>query len=154
MCVIIFRHRDRDRPKESQLETKIYNYVSGVESPLTWGTSIDELYNNYYEAPPLRSFWYIFCIFSTNVWVVKILRMLLHRIPAAFMSLYLILNGKNPKWVASVLIHVRTQCCCVGGGFSYNLKLNFEYIILSVENHNRFALLFRNAKKVRSAYDS
>lgn len=79
-------------------EPKIYNYVSSVESPLLWGTYIKEMHHCYREVPPLRSMWYIFYIFYTTLWVGKILRFVLHRVPAAFMDILLIFFGKNPKW--------------------------------------------------------
>ncbi|XP_060876849.1 fatty acyl-CoA reductase wat-like [Metopolophium dirhodum] len=76
---------------------KIYNYVSCVESPLTWGRYIREMHDQYYVAPPLQSMWYGFYIFYTNLMVGSILRFFLHRIPGAFMDLLLILCGKSPK---------------------------------------------------------
>ncbi|XP_026822567.1 fatty acyl-CoA reductase wat-like [Rhopalosiphum maidis] len=76
---------------------KIYNYVSCVESPLTWGRYIKEMHAQYYIAPPLQSMWYGFYIFYTNLIVGSILRFFLHRLPAAFMDLILILTGKSPK---------------------------------------------------------
>ncbi|CAI6362216.1 unnamed protein product [Macrosiphum euphorbiae] len=76
---------------------KIYNYVSCVESPLTWGRYIREMHDQYYVAPPLQSMWYGFYILYTNFMVGSILRFFLHRIPGAFMDLLLILCGKSPK---------------------------------------------------------
>ncbi|KAL4090330.1 hypothetical protein QTP88_025189 [Uroleucon formosanum] len=76
---------------------KIYNYVSCVESPLTWGRYIREMHDQYYVAPPLQSMWYGFYIFYTNLMVGSILRFFLHRIPGAFVDLLLILCGKSPK---------------------------------------------------------
>uniref|UniRef100_A0A2H8TLX3 Fatty acyl-CoA reductase n=1 Tax=Melanaphis sacchari TaxID=742174 RepID=A0A2H8TLX3_9HEMI len=78
-------------------EPKIYNYVSCVESPLTWGRYIREMHDQYYVAPPLQSMWYGFYAFYTNIIVGSILRFFLHRIPGAFMDLMLILSGKSPK---------------------------------------------------------
>ncbi|XP_027850563.2 fatty acyl-CoA reductase wat-like [Aphis gossypii] len=78
-------------------EPKIYNYVSCVESPLTWGRYIREMHDQYYVAPPLQSMWYGFYIFYTNLIIGSILRFFLHRIPGAFMDLMLILCGKSPK---------------------------------------------------------
>ncbi|XP_060849359.1 fatty acyl-CoA reductase wat-like [Rhopalosiphum padi] len=76
---------------------KIYNYVSCVESPLTWGRYIKEMHDQYFKAPPLQAMWYGFYIFYTNLIVGSILRFFLHRIPGAFMDLILILTGKSPK---------------------------------------------------------
>ncbi|XP_022167367.1 fatty acyl-CoA reductase wat-like isoform X2 [Myzus persicae] len=76
---------------------KIYNYVSCVESSLTWGRFIREMHGQYYLAPPLQSMWYAFYIFYTNFTVGSILRFFLHRIPGAFMDLALIIRGKSPK---------------------------------------------------------
>lgn len=78
---------------------KIFNYVSGVESPLTWGKYIEEMHVHYHRAPPLRSIWYVFSIYHTNLLVGRFLRFWLHRIPAVFVDLLLIINGKKPKWV-------------------------------------------------------
>jgi len=75
----------------------MYNFVSSVESPLTWSKYIEEMHIHYYEAPPLQAMWYLYYIFCTNFWVGKILRFLLHRIPAAFIDFFLILSLKNPK---------------------------------------------------------
>jgi len=75
---------------------KIYNYVSNVESPLTWGRLYLEIQQNFSVIPPLRSMWYIFSIFHTNPLVCTILRFWLHKIPAVFMDLLLILSGKSP----------------------------------------------------------
>jgi len=76
---------------------KIYNYVSCVESPLTWGRYIKEMHDQYFIAPPLQSMWYGFYIFYTNLIIGSILRFFFHRIPGAFMDLMLILTGKSPK---------------------------------------------------------
>uniref|UniRef100_A0A2S2NZV8 Fatty acyl-CoA reductase n=1 Tax=Schizaphis graminum TaxID=13262 RepID=A0A2S2NZV8_SCHGA len=76
---------------------KIYNYVSCVESPLTWDRYSKEMHDQFYTAPPLQAMWYGFYIPYTNFIVGSILRFFLHRIPAAFMDLMLILSGKSPK---------------------------------------------------------
>ncbi|XP_001946150.2 fatty acyl-CoA reductase wat [Acyrthosiphon pisum] len=76
---------------------KIYNYVSSVESPLTWGKYIKEMQENYFDIPPLRSIWYMFYISHTNSLVSTILRFWLHTIPAAFVDLLLIISGQSPK---------------------------------------------------------
>ncbi|VVC34012.1 Male sterility, NAD-binding,NAD(P)-binding domain,Fatty acyl-CoA reductase, C-terminal [Cinara cedri] len=82
---------------ETNKEPKIYNYVSSVESPLTWGKYIKEMQVYYQNAPPFRSMWYRFNVFYTNIWIGMILRFLLHRIPAAFMDLLLLVRGKKTK---------------------------------------------------------
>ncbi|XP_060876847.1 fatty acyl-CoA reductase wat-like isoform X1 [Metopolophium dirhodum] len=89
-----------NRHKQSNIVNKvpkIYNYVSCVESPLTWGRYIREMHDQYYVAPPLQSMWYGFYILYTHFMVGSILRFFLHRIPGAFMDLLLILCGKSPK---------------------------------------------------------
>jgi len=92
--LIIFRHKQSNGVNKVP---KIYNYVSCVESPLTWGRYIREMHDQYYVAPPLQSIWYGFYIFYTNLMVGSILRFFLHRIPGALMDLLLILCGKSPK---------------------------------------------------------
>jgi len=84
-------------PYQITEEPKIYNFVSSIESPLTWGKFIEEMQKTYYEAPPLQSKWYIYYITYTNFWVGKLLKFLLHRIPAAFIDLLLMLCLKSPK---------------------------------------------------------
>ncbi|CAH1738325.1 fatty acyl-CoA reductase wat-like isoform X2 [Aphis gossypii] len=76
---------------------KIYNYVSSNESPITWGEYIQNMYDHYFEVPPLRAMWYIFCIFHTNFLIDTILRFWLHKVPGALMDLLLIISGKTPK---------------------------------------------------------
>lgn len=76
---------------------KIYNYVSSNESPTTWGGYIQNMYDHYFEVPPLRSMWYIFCIYNTNYFIVTVLKFWLHKVPAALMDLLLIISGKSPK---------------------------------------------------------
>jgi len=71
--------------------------VSSVDRPLRWDKVIHCMFESYYLAPPLQSMWYIFCVFSTNHWVVYTLRFLLHRIPGAFMDLSFLIRGKKPK---------------------------------------------------------
>lgn len=78
-------------------EPKIYNYVSGAESPLTWDRYTKEMYCHYPEAPPLNSIWYPINIFYTNLWIGRILRFWLHRIPSALADLVLLINCKKPK---------------------------------------------------------
>ena len=92
--VIIFRHRHSNQMNKVP---KIYNYVSSVESPLTWGKYIKEMQENYFDIPPLRSIWYMFYISHTNSLVSTILRFWLHTIPAAFVDLLLIISGQSPK---------------------------------------------------------
>ncbi|XP_060881815.1 fatty acyl-CoA reductase wat-like [Metopolophium dirhodum] len=82
---------------EKNKKPKIYNYVSSFDSPVHWLTFFNYVYETYYQAPPLQSIWYIFCIFSANNWFINIMRFLLHRIPAAFVDLSLIICGKNTK---------------------------------------------------------
>lgn len=83
--------------KQTIKKPKIFNYVSCVESPLTYRNFINKVYITYHKIPPLGAFWYIFCIFSTNVFVTNIIRILLHRIPAAIVDSYLIITGRSPK---------------------------------------------------------
>lgn len=91
---ISFRYKDIRQINE---EPKIYNYVSSIESPVTWHKYIKGMHNYYYESPPLQSIWYCFYIFYTNFWAGLILRFFLHRVPATIMDLLLFLSGKNPK---------------------------------------------------------
>lgn len=93
IVIIIFRYQD----SKLNLEPKIFNYVSSVESPITWGEFSNEIFDRYHEAPPQRSMWYSFFICAVNFWILNILRLFLHWIPATFVDLYLILRGKNPK---------------------------------------------------------
>ncbi|XP_060850791.1 fatty acyl-CoA reductase wat-like [Rhopalosiphum padi] len=88
------RHQHSNQTKKVP---KIYNYVSSTESPLTWGRFIKKMHGHYFEVPPLRSMWYIFYIFYTNLLIGTVLRILLHKIPAALMDLLLIICGKPPK---------------------------------------------------------
>lgn len=76
---------------------KIFNYVSGAESPIIYNDFFKEVWNNYREAPPLTSIWYYCVFFTDNVWAIIILRFLLHRIPAIFMDLSSMLIGKKPQ---------------------------------------------------------
>ncbi|VVC26724.1 Male sterility, NAD-binding,NAD(P)-binding domain,Fatty acyl-CoA reductase, C-terminal [Cinara cedri] len=78
-------------------EPKIFNFVSGVESPLTYADFFNNIFNSYREAPPLSAVWYYLCIFTTNPLTIKVLRFLLHTVPNAFMDLYLLAIGKKPK---------------------------------------------------------
>lgn len=89
-----FRYQDL---REIKREPKIYNYVSSIESPVTWYKYIKGMHNYYYDAPPLQSIWYGFYIFYTNFWIGLLLRFFFHRVPAAIMDLLLILSGKNAK---------------------------------------------------------
>ncbi|CAI6367905.1 unnamed protein product [Macrosiphum euphorbiae] len=82
---------------EKNKKPKIYSYVSGFDSPVHWGTFLNYVYETYYQAPPLQSVWYIFCIYSANSWFINFMRLLLHRIPAAFVDLSSIIRGKNSK---------------------------------------------------------
>ncbi|XP_060872883.1 fatty acyl-CoA reductase wat-like [Metopolophium dirhodum] len=88
-------------------EPKVYNYVSSVESPLLWGRYIEEINGHYHEAPPLQSIWYIFYVFYTNLWIGKMLRFVLHRIPAELMDFWLTVCGKSPKILK---MYVKTEC--------------------------------------------
>ncbi|XP_025207314.1 fatty acyl-CoA reductase wat-like [Melanaphis sacchari] len=83
---------------EKNKEPKIYNYVSSIESPIHWDEVIQYTFETYHQAPPLESMWYIFCIFSTNRWLINILRFFLHWIPGAIIDLIsFIVRGKNLK---------------------------------------------------------
>ncbi|XP_060836401.1 fatty acyl-CoA reductase wat-like [Rhopalosiphum padi] len=88
------RHQDCNQINE---QPKIYNYVSSIDSPLKWSEYMEGLHDNYYASPPLKSMWYTFYILYTNVWIGVLLKFFLHRIPAAFMDLFLIITGKSPK---------------------------------------------------------
>ncbi|XP_060852908.1 fatty acyl-CoA reductase wat-like [Rhopalosiphum padi] len=90
------RHQHSNQTKKVP---KIYNYVSSTESPLTWGRFIKKMHDHYFEVPPLRSMWYIFYIFYTNLLIGTVLRISLHKIPATFMDLILIISGKSPKMI-------------------------------------------------------
>lgn len=90
----IFRFQDVAKINE---DPKIYNYVSSVESPLTWGSYIQKINVHYQKAPPLQSMWYMFYVLYTNLWVGKMLRFVLHRIPAGFMDISLIICGRKPR---------------------------------------------------------
>lgn len=91
---VIFRYQNNHIANKGP---KIYNYVSSVESPLTWGRYIEEMKYHYLKAPPLQAIWYIFYVLYANLWLGSILRFLFHRIPAMFIDLFCILCGKNHK---------------------------------------------------------
>ncbi|VVC38916.1 Hypothetical protein CINCED_3A021430 [Cinara cedri] len=94
MWETVNRYQRDDRIKK---KPKIYNYVSGVECPLTWGKYIKEMHVHYHKAPPFRAIWYVFSICYTNLWTGQFLRFWLHRIPAVFVDLLLRVNGQKPK---------------------------------------------------------
>ncbi|XP_025207299.1 fatty acyl-CoA reductase wat-like isoform X2 [Melanaphis sacchari] len=85
------------RSEHTKNVPKIYNYVSSFESPLTWDRFIKEIRNHYFEVPPLRSVWYLYEIFYTNLLFGIILKFWLHTVPAALMDFLLIICGKSPK---------------------------------------------------------
>lgn len=92
--LIIFRYKD---PSQINKEPKIYNYVSSIESPVTWDEIIRNMQSNYNDAPPLRSMWYGFYVFYTNLLVGRMLRFWLHWIPAAIVDTLLVVSGNKSK---------------------------------------------------------
>jgi len=91
------RHQVTKQIKDSKKKPTIFNFVSGVESPLSWGKFLNLIYNNYNENPPLKSIWYIISICSSKLWVVYFFKFLLHWIPAALTDLVLIVIGRRPR---------------------------------------------------------
>ncbi|VVC31702.1 Hypothetical protein CINCED_3A003071 [Cinara cedri] len=97
ICVMWDTINRYQNTNQLNIKPKIFNYVSSVESPITWDRFFNEMRNNYFEMPPLSAVWYIFCFNTTNVWGIKILRFFLHWIPALVGDLYLIVTGKKTK---------------------------------------------------------
>ncbi|KAL4148043.1 hypothetical protein QTP88_002347 [Uroleucon formosanum] len=89
------RHQACDHIKYEQ--PKIYNYVSGPDSPLIWNEFNREIHENYKVSPPLGVMWYLFFILYTNLWIGMVLKFFLHRLPAAIADFLLIISGKSPK---------------------------------------------------------
>jgi len=94
---VYLSHQDTNQVKDPKIKPKIFNFVSGPDSPLTCGELFNMMNTNYKENPPLSSIWYKFCIFSTNSWVVYFLKFPLHWIPATLTDLLLIIVGKSPR---------------------------------------------------------
>lgn len=77
-------------------EIPIYNAVSSVQNPVTWGIMENYLRNNGFNVPSKKVFWYY------TVWITKnhsfhiFLAIFLHWIPAIIVDMLAYLSGRKP----------------------------------------------------------
>ncbi|KAJ4442000.1 hypothetical protein ANN_11864 [Periplaneta americana] len=79
-------------------EAKVYNFVSGIQQPITWGEYFDICKEYAVRNPPSRAIWYYFVIFCRNKYTYLATSFLLEFIPACLMDLIPFLTtGKHKQ---------------------------------------------------------
>lgn len=75
----------------------IYNYVSSVENPLTWGQFTDQNIRNGFDYPFSTAIWYISFHMHRTAFVNRIYMIFLHLLPALFIDLVAMCVGQRPR---------------------------------------------------------
>ncbi|XP_069698280.1 putative fatty acyl-CoA reductase CG5065 isoform X2 [Periplaneta americana] len=79
-------------------EAKVYNFVSGIQQPITWGEYFDICKEYAVRNPPSRAIWYYFVIFCRKKYTYLATSFLLEFIPACLIDLIPFLTtGKHKK---------------------------------------------------------
>lgn len=75
----------------------IYNYVSSVENPLTWGQFTDQNIRNGFDYPFSEAIWYISFHMHKTAFMNRIYMVFLHLLPGLLMDFVIICAGKRPR---------------------------------------------------------
>lgn len=75
----------------------IYNYVSSVENPLTWGQFTDQNIRNGFDFPFSTAIWYISFHMHKTALMNRIYMVFLHLLPALLFDLIAICIGQRPR---------------------------------------------------------
>lgn len=78
-------------------DTKVYNFVSGIQQPITWGQYFDICKEHFVRSPPSRAMWYFFVILCRKSYTYLATSFLLEFIPACLMDLVPFLTTGNHK---------------------------------------------------------
>lgn len=86
----------------------IFNVVSSVENPVTWGDFM--YYNEHYgkSIPPVVALWHYIFFLNKRLWLHNIIVFLLHTTPAAIVDMLALLTGREPMYnlLISVLFDI------------------------------------------------
>lgn len=110
--------------EETPYEIPIYNYVSSVENPLTWGQFTDLNIAYGFDYPFTSAIWWVWLLFMTmnlcwchsvfyalryicffmnkSLFINKLYTLFLHIIPALIIDFLLLCCAQKPKWVELV----------------------------------------------------
>lgn len=75
----------------------IYNYVSSVENPLTWGEFTDQNIRNGFDYPFSEAIWYISFHMHKTAFMNRIYMVFLHLLPGLLMDFFLMCAGRRPR---------------------------------------------------------
>lgn len=75
----------------------VYNYVSSVENPLTWGEFCDLNIEKGFEYPFSNAIWYVSFFMNKSAMVNKIYQFFLHILPALLIDTVMVCAGQKPK---------------------------------------------------------
>lgn len=75
----------------------IYNYVSSVENPLTWGQFTDQNIRNGFDFPFSTAIWYVSFHMHKTAFMNRIYMLFLHLLPALFIDLLTMCVGQRPQ---------------------------------------------------------
>lgn len=75
----------------------VYNYVSSVENPLTWGEFCDLNIAKGFDYPFSNAIWYVSFFMNKSAMVNKIYQFFLHILPALLIDTVMVCAGQKPK---------------------------------------------------------
>lgn len=123
----------------------IYNYVSSVENPLTWGQFTDLNIKNGFEYPFSSAIWYISFHMHKTAFMNRIYMLFLHILPALLIDAISICVGQRPRLLkmykkihkfSSVISFFCTNEW-VSGEFFFVLMHSFSKFIPTFFNNHR-----------------
>lgn len=99
MCVNSMIASGWDVANNKYEEPAVYNFVPSTENPISWGTYNDLAIYHGQHIPFSRSVWYYRFTMTSNAFLVLLMKIFYHLLPAFIMDIGLVLVGKKPKYI-------------------------------------------------------
>jgi fatty acyl-CoA reductase len=87
---------DTVTPSECEDDITIFNNVSSVQNPVTWG-EINTLMEQGNIYPSLKFVWYFCCTLNKHRLIHEIYVLFLHLLPALLVDIGAMITGKKPR---------------------------------------------------------
>ncbi|XP_046383568.1 fatty acyl-CoA reductase wat-like [Ischnura elegans] len=117
--IINARTKDESKEETKEKDVKIYNYVSSVQRPITWGEFMNLNIKYGMRTPSMRSIWYYTLTLNKSLFIHNLYVLFLHLLPALIVDICGYAIGKRPKLLkiyqkinkfSKVISYFSTQC--------------------------------------------
>lgn len=93
--IFYFFSAEKNNATNNNNKVKVYNSVSSVDNPITWGTVSNEILRIYNTFPLENKMWHTVTNFTPSLFLFKLLTIIYHILPAIPIDIYLKSIGKK-----------------------------------------------------------